>query len=255
MSEISPTSIESPNFANIIKYDSARDIFGVLSDFQKSALQDVVWTHPDKKFWPKTYAALKEYLSHSPQNWLDIEIRDILVRFTQEKTSVQVHCKNALGWIFSPENMDECIAKLPDILLVASGQIGTLEKNGDAAKYFLDAGFWNLNPRKVAWCSAFVNWVLQKMGLPWTYSLSARSFLGQSGKWHVGFKDGNNILWWNQSNKVSSIPARYFPPVLGYVIPTPTGLQKFDMKGKTFADIPNGAIVVCWRSTQNKNLA
>jgi hypothetical protein len=54
---------------------------------------------------------------------------------------------------------------------------------------------------------------------------------------------------------VSSISARYFPPVLGYVIPTPTGLEKFDMKNKTFADIPNGAIVVCGRSGKNTNLA
>ena len=49
--------------------------------------------------------------------------------------------------------------------------------NPKIVKYFQEAGFSGVSDDDVAWCAAFVNWVLLKAGLKGTASMRARSFL------------------------------------------------------------------------------
>lgn len=120
------------------------------------------------------------------------------------------------------------------------------------------AGGSSIDPRSVAWCAAFVNAVLGKMGIEGTDSLAARSFLkfgeetneprkgdivvlsrgSNQAQGHVGFfekfnEDGSvQILGGNQSNAVTSASfAR--DRVLGYRrAPTPNRLVDRDVQAE-----------------------
>lgn len=240
---------------SIVDYKNARVIFNNLTIQQKKSLQSIIGTFPDGRFGNETYWQIKKILGNTPVV-LQQDLTALLNQFIERKNTIQESTRNMLldPNMMSPtaEFLQSCERELPKILSFASDEIGTTERSWAASKYFLDAGFGRLDARRVPWCAAFVNWVLQKNGYPWSYSLSAKSFIGQSGSWHVGFKDGLNILGGNQSNMVSSVPAQYFPPVVWYAIPTPHGLQSFP--AKKFEEIPNWAIVVCGRSWRNKNL-
>lgn len=135
---------------------------------------------------------------------------------------------------------------------IALSQLGIHERTGQANKYFSEAGFGKLDARNVPWCAAFVNWVLQKSGYQGTDSLAAKSFIKWSGFGHVGIKLGDNILGWNQRNKVSLMPIR--KQIVGYAIPTDSWLKIH--QGVVPKDrVPDGAIIVYDRSRKNRQFA
>jgi len=105
------------------------------------------------------------------------------------------------------------------------------EHNKEVLKYFDETGHDWVDDDETAWCSAFVNWVCFKSGLPMSGKLNARSWINvgapleegcepqvgdivilwreskDSWKGHVGFfisqRNGViNILGGNQSNQV-----------------------------------------------------
>lgn len=49
--------------------------------------------------------------------------------------------------------------------------------NPEIIEYFKGAGFENVKDDDMAWCAAFVGYILNKVGLPKTGSLMARSYL------------------------------------------------------------------------------
>jgi uncharacterized protein (TIGR02594 family) len=127
----------------------------------------------------------------------------------------------------------------PDWMKIARGELGTHETAGKKAtprivEYFKAAGSPVVSD-EIAWCSAFVNWVMEQAGHRGTHSLSARSWLtwGQSAKPQPGavmvFKRGSDwqghvcfyigetrshyrVIGGNQGNKVSetTIPKARF---------------------------------------------
>lgn len=136
-------------------------------------------------------------------------------------------------------------AVIPYWFLLALDEIGVTEIAGQAANARITAYHattsLGASSDEVAWCSAFVNWVMTKAGSPGTGSAAARSWLtwgrgltvpslacvvvlsrdaGGAGSGHVGFfirKDAQHVwlLGGNQGNVVSI--ARYpLARVLGY---------------------------------------
>lgn len=119
---------------------------------------------------------------------------------------------------------------------LALSEIGVKEivgakHNDEVLKYFDETGHDWVDDDETAWCSAFVNWICMKQGLPLSGELNARSWLkvgapldrGQepavgdvvvlwrtrktSWKGHVGFFISNRngfiyILGGNQNNQV-----------------------------------------------------
>ena len=104
------------------------------------------------------------------------------------------------------------------------------EDNPEVTKYFNEIGFDGSKLKdETAWCSAYVNWVCKKSGLPFSGRLDARSWLNvgckvntpklgdvvvfwreskSSWKGHVAFfiKEDGNFIWvlgGNQSNQVN----------------------------------------------------
>lgn len=110
------------------------------------------------------------------------------------------------------------------------------------------------NSAKIPWCAGFVNWCLKNS---WfdncaTWKLTAKSFINWSWFWHVWVKLWNNILWWNQWNKVSVMPIN--KPIAWYAIPTQKWLEMHNFNDPkenkvSINEIPNGAIIVFDRST------
>ncbi len=69
----------------------------------------------------------------------------------------------------------------PKWLTIARGELGVKEKAGKEAnpriiEYFEAAGS-NVSSDEVAWCSAFMCWVMEQAGYPSTNNAAARSWL------------------------------------------------------------------------------
>jgi len=152
------------------------------------------------------------------------------------------HAKHAIGhhghWIITDE------AELPDgpmsKVADAAEQYQGLDERHDTkvlSQLFGDQLDMNINPRRTAWCAAFANAVLVKLGYDWSGSLESASFEhygtpvktaargdivvlhgGRRSPTHVGFLVGTAkvngrlfyyVLGGNQSNKVqvSMFPA------------------------------------------------
>ena len=62
-----------------------------------------------------------------------------------------------------------------------TGIIGT-KSNPEILAYFEASGFPNIQDDDIAWCAAFVNWVLANCGIQGTEKLLARSFLNWGKK-------------------------------------------------------------------------
>lgn len=117
---------------------------------------------------------------------------------------------------------------------IGLSQIGVMthygkDNNPRILEYFREIGAGWVEDDEVAWCSAFVNWVLLKAGYPYSNKLNAKSFLQYGEKtdkpqmgdivvfWriaknspfgHVGFyiaetMNGIYILGGNQNNEVN----------------------------------------------------
>jgi len=140
----------------------------------------------------------------------------------------------------------------PDWMTIARAEIGTKEFSGDAdnpevVKYLKSVGTLNVRSQvqdETAWCSAFVNWCMEKSGKAGTEKATARSWLnwgrqipapqpgcvvvlwrGSPSGWqgHIGFfvKETNNnvhLLGGNQSDAVNIRKYRK-NRVLGYRLP------------------------------------
>lgn len=133
-----------------------------------------------------------------------------------------------------------------NIVLEALKNYGTTEivgkeHNVKVLEYFKDAGHEWVKDDETAWCAAFANAILHRLGLPTTGRLNARSFLelGQDTKtpeagdivvlWrvakdsqygHVGFYIGHDTSWvyilgGNQANSVNITKYPIYM-VLGY---------------------------------------
>lgn len=135
---------------------------------------------------------------------------------------------------------------LPPWIRIAKTQIGVHEtRNGETKRIIEYHATTTLKATEdeVAWCSAFVNWVMMKAGIERTHSAAARSWLGwgkrskyftkyavvvlargnSSWQGHVGFAiddlgDSIRVLGGNQGNAVSYA---IYPKkrVLGYMWP------------------------------------
>lgn len=155
------------------------------------------------------------------------------------------------NWL--PEWLEWMEMWLEKISQIALSQLWTSEKNWWADKYLKDLGYTNLNSRNTPWCAAFVNWALMQAGYKWTWWLSAKEFIWESGYGHVWIKLGDKLLWWNQWNKVSLMNIN--KPISWYAIPTPEWL-KIVKPAWDKNSIPDWAIVVFDRNTKrDRNFA
>lgn len=90
------------------------------------------------------------------------------------------------------------------ILELALKQIGIKEiagktDNPEVLKYFNEIGYDGTKLKdETAWCSAFVNWIAKKAGLPYTGKLNARSWL-KVGKKVLNPKMGDVVVFWRES--------------------------------------------------------
>ncbi len=140
---------------------------------------------------------------------------------------------------WTPEQTKEMLSK-------AMWELWTHENSWKADKYFdFNEKFKNLNARSTPWCAAFVNWALKEWWLPTNWSLAAKSFIQWSWKWHVWFKVWEQLLWWNQSNRVSLKPLNV-NNVEWWVMPHKMN-EIHGKWSKDFKNIPNWAIVVFGR--------
>ena len=150
-----------------------------------------------------------------------------------------------LGWnppdmknLNYPEGTPE---QTKEMINMAMWELWTHENSWKADKYFdFNKKFENLNARDTPWCAAFVNRALDKNGLIWTQSLASKSFIQWAWKWHVWFNVWGQLLWWNQSNRVSLKPFNT-DNVEWWVMP-----HKMNEINRTrpFTNIPDWAIVV-----------
>ena len=75
-----------------------------------------------------------------------------------------------------------------------TGIIGT-KSNPEILAYFEASGFPNIQDDDIAWCAAFVNWVLAKCGIQGTEKLLARSFLNWGKKTETPQVGDIVVLW------------------------------------------------------------
>ncbi len=151
-----------------------------------------------------------------------------------------------------PEWLEWVETSLEKFTQIALSQLGTTEFNWWADKYLSWHWKW-LNSRNTPWCAAFVNWTLTQAWYKWTWWLSAKEFIWESGYGHVWIKLWDKLLWWNQWNKVSLMNIN--KPISWYAIPTPEWLKvvkpAWDKK-----DIPDWAILVFDRNVKkDRNFA
>ncbi len=88
---------------------------------------------------------------------------------------------------------------------IALSQIGIKEITGrrhnpEVLKYFKEIGHLWVKDDETAWCSAFVNWVCKKAGLPYSGKLNARSWLNV-GRRTTRPKLGDITLFWRESKR------------------------------------------------------
>ena len=134
----------------------------------------------------------------------------------------------------------------------AMWQLWVHENSGKADKFFHETGFKWLNARSTPWCAAFINWSLKQWGLQWTNSNMAKSFINWAWSGHVWFNVWGQLLWWNQSNRVSLKPLD-INKVEWYVMPHEMNKKymKWDNDFAPGGKIPEWAIVVFgrWKNT------
>ena len=124
--------------------------------------------------------------------------------------------------------------------LGVKGTLGS-SHNPQILKYFRDIGHEWVKDDETAWCAAYLNWCLQRAGLPHTGKLNARSFLKYGDEttkpilgdlavlWrisptsaygHVGFylAEQKNYIFLLGGNQSNSVTVSAFPKsqVLGY---------------------------------------
>jgi len=145
---------------------------------------------------------------------------------------------------------------LKKALNAAMWQLWVHENSWKADKFLHDIWHSNLNARTTPWCAAFVNWSLKQWGIEQNWSLSAKSFINEWWKWHVWFKVWDQLLWWNQSNRVSLKPL-HLNKIKWYYLPYWENWEKGKQiikrweKGFDQNKIPDWAIVVFdrWKNT------
>ncbi len=72
------------------------------------------------------------------------------------------------------------------------------ERNPNVMKYYQEIGANWVQDDDIAWCAAFINWVLMKAGLKYSSSLMARDFM-KYGKPTTTPKLGDIIVLWRLS--------------------------------------------------------
>ncbi len=91
-------------------------------------------------------------------------------------------------------------------ILLALSQIGIKEiagktDNPEVLKYFDEIGYSGAKLHdETSWCSAFVNWVCKKSGLPYSGKLTARSWL-KVGRKVTQPQMGDVVVFWRESPK------------------------------------------------------
>ncbi len=136
-----------------------------------------------------------------------------------------------------------------NIIDTAKAEVGLSEKDRGSDKYFRTL-WYKYDTKKTPWCGAFVSWVLFKNGLQTPKNpLSAKSFLGQSWKWHVWIKVEWKVISGNYGDKVSW--SSIHMPIRWFAIPTKEWFKTYNVT--KFEDIPEWAIVVYHRTSSDKN--
>jgi len=117
-----------------------------------------------------------------------------------------------------------------------------------ADRYFEWYGKW-LNSRNTPWCAAFVNWTLNNTPwFKWNGNLAAKSFIKDySIPGHVWIKIWDQLLWWNQGNRVS-LKKFTTNKIEWYVMPN----DLETVHRNNYNNIPDGAIVVYDSSINDK---
>lgn len=150
---------------------------------------------------------------------------------------------------------------LAKVLQIANSQLWIHEETRISDKYFNEY-LWEYKEKiswaKVdtrednwAWCAAFTSWCLRQAGYKWEITIRAKNFIKKEWKWHVAFKEWNNMVWWNQENQVSSIPIP-FDKIVWYAVPKVSWLEVFK-RPKSLEEIPDWAILAFdrgWNDTQ-----
>lgn len=148
-----------------------------------------------------------------------------------------------------PENLD-IEASLKNFIDIAKSQVGINENSWGADKYLSEN--WKMDAKKIPWCTAFINWSLEKAWYKWTWSALAKSFIGGEWTWHVWIKLWDKMIWWNQNNKVSI--KNINEPIIWWVLPKDVWNPEETHKNRVFDKntIPNWAIIVFDRHVSNK---
>jgi len=220
------------NLSKITPETRKKEVFKILMDLKNSWILDwdVSWKKIDKKQL-ETFA--EKYHIPAEAMW-------IWSGWYPEYTSQTPPNLNFPEW--TPEQLKKTIN-------AAIGQLWIHENSWKADKFFKETWFPNLKANSTPWCAAFVNWALKEWGLQWTWSNLAKSFIKWAWKWHVWFNVWGQLLWWNQSNRVSLKPLNYWK-VEWWVLPTK--MNEVHRKWPFNKDsIPEWAIVVFgrWRNT------
>jgi len=165
--------------------------------------------------------------------------------------TVDSNWKVSFNWDWGIPEWLDVEPSLEKVIAILKSQLGVHESTWAADKYFNET-WYNLSAAQVPWCAAFVNWVVKEAWYQWTWSNLAKSFIGWTWYWHVWFKLGNKILWWNQWNCVSINNIN--KPIVWWVMPENIWNESETHKNWPYTpnDVPDWAIIVYDRNTRNK---
>lgn len=206
-----------------------KEVFKTLMDLKNKGVLDwdVSWKKIDRK----------ELETFAEKYWIPADAMWIWSGWHPEYTSQTPPNLNFPEW--TPEQLKKTIN-------AAMWELWVHENSWKADKFFHETWFPNLDARSTPWCAAFINWALKEWWLEWTWSNLAKSFIKWAWKWHVWFNVWGQLLWWNQSNRVSLKPLNYWS-VEWWILPTEKDVKPHTKWPFNKDNIPEWAIVVFGR--------
>lgn len=230
--------------------DVVGSLFGDEDPQLNTTIAEFVWLRKEK---PLDITKIESWMT---EQWIVSTTTDTITPSNHpgSDTPPEVSPTNVVAPIVGsivPEVVDTPVW-LDKVMSLAKSQIGVNEKDNSADKYFREL-WYKHDSKKVPWCGAFVSRTLMKSWFPSPKNdLSAKSFINESGAWHVGIKVDGKIISWNYGNKVSS--GMINKPIKWYAIPTKNWLE-IHKETLSFDKIPEGAIVVFDRTSKRTQAA